>query len=336
MSLFEVRLRASSDLYLGTGHGSGYSRASAAYVPSSTLVGAVAGQYRAARTRVVDADLENLLRQVTFSDAIVDVRAGSGTMWDGVARPLDRMMCKYPTPQCPEQGWEWWELADGQCPNGCAVNAAKGERTTNKVRVTRVALDSSERARDDHLFQREALDARDRTLVAWVAGSDKAIKELGLVGGAALRIGGLRSVAGRVTVESIGSLHFDDIHATHGLLRVELLSPGVFVDEYGFPSPTPSREDLRTALGVESPEVVRSFVRWTTLGGWAVAASVPKPEDPAVIAHSVYLVRVPTNAKVPAVVSNLGWRTFEGNGWARIEPLDEQGVELLERDEEGS
>ena len=329
----EVRLQATADLFLGTGHGSGFSRASANFVPASTFLGAVVGRYRASHPGVNDAHLESLLRQVTSSDAAYVAGGSARFDWSEVALPLDRMPCKYPTVDCPATGWQWWQVPDGRCPNGCAVEPAKGERMAPKVRITRVALDASEQAVDDQLFQRQALDARQGELVCWVEGPPDALRELGLTEGALLRLGGARSVAGRASVTSVRPLTGRTDQAVNGFLRVELLTPGVYVDDFGFPSPTPAPADVQHSLGLSDAKVVRSFIRWGTVGGWSVAASVPKPEDPAVIPHSVFLVEVPVGADVPAVVSDLGLRTFEGCGWARVESLTGDAAQALSAEE---
>jgi hypothetical protein len=188
-----------------------------------------------------------------------------------------------------------------------------------------VALTPHEQARDDMLFERQGLILDDDTrLIALAVGDIGWLARPGRV----LRVGAAGSVAGRVTVTAVEQIPAPTLTLDAGPVdvRVELMTPGVYVDDFGFAADRPAPDDLRWAFRLPAGtgvDVVRAFTRWAIASGWHTAANRPKPEDTAVVAHSCYHVRLdlPARVTVPTIVHDLGLRTGEGYGWARLDPL---------------
>ncbi|MGV1006465.1 MAG: hypothetical protein ACOYEV_17235 [Candidatus Nanopelagicales bacterium] len=278
MTIYRLHLRAHDPLLLGTGRGAGYSTATARSIPASTLLGAIAAAYQ--RSGEPRGEIVTVMAGVSASDAILSAPL-----------PLDRYVCKCPTALCP-QSYPWNQA--GPCPLcGSRLERSKGEPDVPRIVRTRVELDDRGRAVAEKLFAREALAVRGEVLSAYFRGDAAA---LGLVAGAELRVGAERSVGGRVRVAAVTAESPATLTAQH--LRLELLAKGVFVDDFGFASDRPSPALLESALGVTGG-VDRAYVRWTTAGGWARQPNRPKPEDPAVIAASVFHVTLPAPAIVP-------------------------------------
>ena len=321
-------LHANQGLFLGTGGGSGYSRGSRTYIPASTLLGAMVGRFRAMNAGADDEDLERRLCALGVSDAVlVDADAdGDPADWMlGAAVPLDRLLCKYPKADCPKDGYSCWDEANLSQP--CAtcggnLTPSKGDRRAPMQTVTRVALSDLETAEEGQLFQRASLESGGRSLVALVDDESDALCYLGIAPSVLLRVGGSRSIAGEITVEKLTELKRVPWVAHSGWVRMEMLTPGVFVDEWGFPSPEPTPAMLEAALGLKpgDVEVADRRLRWSSTGGWGARSGI-KPEDVCVLPHSVFVLKVAEGTLVPGYSSKLGMRTFEGCGWALLGPM---------------
>ena len=341
MTFYKLTLKPTQEMFLGTGGGSGYSRTSRSFIPGSTLLGAIVARKRLLDPNIDDSALETHLRGFSVSDAVLK---SSETV------PLDRLLCKYPVETCPKNGYGWWAITNGTCKK-CEGNLvpSKGERRAPKNTVKRVALSPSEQAKDDRLYEREALDVRGETLCAFVesaTGDPKSFLAVDSNDGqrVPLRVGGARSVAGRVELSAFEVMQ-DIGFPTAEWLRLELLTPGVFIDDFGFPTDRPTSECLQRAFGVSGLRVEKAWTRWTTVGGWGTRSGV-KPEDAAVIAHSVYLVHhqpeegpdqpkedpgAVSSSKPSALTSRLGMRTFEGCGWARLEAFPYEALDGIKK-----
>ncbi|MDN5789580.1 MAG: hypothetical protein L0H25_01750 [Micrococcales bacterium] len=327
MDLFEVTLRADQVMHVGAGKGSGFSSTSMSYVPASMFRGAIAARWWRLQPDADQQDFEDLIASVSFADAVVRDEANSGQP----TLPLDRGKCKYPVTDCPPEGHRFDVATCETC--GGRPQRPKGQRElpsgAGLLPSTRVALDRSERAKDDQLYRREALALGEHRLTARVAGTSEGLTRLGLVERTALRFGGSRSVAGRVHIESVSPTPIPPVTVTRkAVLRVELETLGVYVDDFGFPTPYPSPGMLRHSLGLDDAtgcDIVRGFTRWAVAAGWHSKANSPKSQDFAVIPHSVFHVQVtpPPGAavSVPSVVNNLGLRCHEGCGWAAASAL---------------
>ncbi len=325
MSLHRLVMKADQILHAGAGKGSGFSRTTFTHVPASTLRGAFSAVWWRDHHGADQDEFDSRITGLSFTDAVPTTDLG---ILAPLAPALDRRVCRARHDNSPLLGHP---LTVATCPE-CdrAMDMSKGVRPLPRgasVSVsTRVTLDEYEKARDECLYEREGLDARGVSLVALVAGDPSWLVTQGTV----IRAGACSTVAGRITVSSVEPVEPTDVVVPQGdsRLRVETLTPGVYVDDFGRPAPEPSTHDLHLALGVDSTVTVRverAFVRWATAAGWHTKAGRPKPEDPAVIAHSAYHVAVsaPRATSVPSIVTHLGLRTSEGCGWAAISNLEE-------------
>lgn len=325
MSWYRLQLRADQTMHLGSGRGPGFSATTLPYVPAPTLRGALCASWWRDHHSATQERFDALLAATSFSDAVA-----SGPDGQPLPRtvPLDRKVCKYAGPECPPQ-LPWAARTCEAC--GAAVEPSKGQRrapTRNAIVTnTRVALSSNEQALEDHLYEREGLALGEIPLVAMAAIKDGGSDEL-LRSGTVLRLGGSTSVAGRAEVVGVKAFEPALLRLPAGThqLRLELLTPGVYVDEFGMPQASPDLRDLRWSLGL--PEnaqlrLLRSFIRWTTSGGWHRAANVPKPADAAVVAHSCFHFEFTAAeaVEVPSLVCDLGLRTTEGCGWVEVGEL---------------
>ncbi len=336
--LHRLVLEAEQELHLGTGRGSGFAGATHRYIPAATLRGAVCANWWRANPDADQRRFDALIAQVWFSDAVISRTPDELQPW---VDSLDRQRCKHPrhdaTGSCPEDGHDWDVEVCPVC--GHRPEPAKGERRLGRDRdhaqaevrtATRVALDHHEQAIDEKLYAREGLGLHDDArLVAYLAGDPGWLIEPGQ----GLRVGAARTVAGRVSIEVLEQMPRPELRLPAGptMVRVELLTPGVYVDDFGFPTDRPQEEDLRCALGPAvsaDVRVERAFTRWTTATGWHAMANRPKPADAAVIAHSCFHVSIQTEAPltIPALIEDLGLRTSEGCGWARLSLLDSKPV----------
>lgn len=326
--LHRVVLRAHQALHLGTGRGAGFSAVTRRHVPGSTLRGALCASWWREHPGSDQADFEARIARVSFGDAVAKSSDGFDQPLPlPVAASLDRRVCKAPRTGCPETGYPWTVVECSVCRG--RTEPAKGERVMHGAAVraaTRVALTPSEQARDDMLFERQGLLLNDDTrLVALAAGDIGWLTQPGQV----LRIGASGSVAGRVTVAALEPVETPTLalDAGENRTRIELMTPGVYIDEWGFAVDRPTAEDIHWAFRLSEDTQVtveRAFVRWTTASGWHTASNRPKPEDSAVVAHSCYhvVLDVPTSTSVPRVVHDLGLRTAEGYGWASLSTLE--------------
>lgn len=324
MTISELRLKAEQGMHLGVGRGTDHGQRTLRYVPASTLKGALGAAWLRGQGGRSVADLVPLLDGVTISDA---VPVAPGTRWRAMVLPLDQQYCKYAEPGCPPA--HDWDVAE--CPS-CRrpPEQSKGQRGVSSgvsiETVTRVALNEQEAPRDELLYQREMLDAGALDLVALVAGDLSPLA----APGTRLRIGAASSVSGSAVVTGSAQLGTEEsgwtLPAGDNMLRIELITPGVFVDDFGFPTSLPTVEQVVSTLLLPADaqvEVERRFTRWGRASGWNLAVNVPKIEDACVIAHSVYHVRVGLTAAayVPHFAARLGLRSDEGCGWIRVEEM---------------
>lgn len=325
MSVQTIILRADQPLHLGVGRGSGFSVTTYPYVPASTLRGAFAAAWWRDHAPADQSAFDSLIAGVTFSDA-VPIGQVDGYELRGLA--MDRRVCRQGHHPC-----DGFDPTTDRCPTcGGWTEHSKGERPlpegASVMTSARVALDPSEQAIEDRLFERQALRVTGARLAALAAGDLTGLVRVGAV----VRVGAAKSVAGRLEVVGIRPLPVPDIRLPAGAhrLRIQMLTPGVFVDEFGCPSNHPSECDLRLALQMDDSAriaVDATYARWTTVSGWHSRANRPKPEDPGVLAHSCCHISVHLAAAcaVPSLVHDLGLRTTEGCGWAAVSSLARHG-----------
>lgn len=261
--------------------------------------------------------------------------------------PLSMVRCKYrpdpdchtaisdapratdtPAPRCPVCGGPMASGSGDVEPLTAAARSA-GPAT---VTATRVQLNQAETAAPGMLFTRAALAHQDthgqaRVLSGRIIGGGPALD-----GVHHIQLGGRRSTAGQATCH----IHPDDttptdtdttgVDAPHLLdgdrLVLTLVSPAVFVDVFGRPAVTPDRAVIQDILGVPVPPPQRAWTRRELVGGWHAASRLPKPDDWAVSAGSVYEYVLPKNPGPLALRRladhGLGLRRPEGFGWITI------------------
>lgn len=321
-TLHILELRADQTLHLGVGRGSGFSGPTHTYVPAPTLRGALAAAWWLRNPTAAQDHFDALIGGLSFTNAVIPLT-------DDPLAPtvigLDRQLCKYRQPGCPIDGHAWWVTRCPTCHG--RPEPARGVRDLERFvhAMTRVELSDDERALDDHLYEREGLVLGDGRLKALIAGDPTPLVAEGDV----VRVGGQRSVSGRMTVTGLVPAEAVPQKLVGGhetALRVQLLTPGVYVDAFGRPVNRPSQADLRWSLGLADAtqlKIERAFTRWTVAAGWHTRTNRPKPEDPAVVAHSCFhLAVLPRHdISVPSLVTDLGLRTSEGCGWAVVEEL---------------
>lgn len=293
-SLWKVSLRPDLDLSLGTGRGSTFSTATHPDIPAPTLRGAFSASWWRTRPSGSQTEFDDLLRTVCFSNATF-----------GTVAPLDLAVCKY------------HEVPNCDC--GANLELAKGKTSDSHgvklITQTRVRLEPNETADEQALFQRQALVVEDAVATCYVRSTEQDLTRLGVVPGTVIRVGRAKSVSGRCTVTAVEPFEREPVQTQ--VVRLEMRTPGIFVDEWGFASGRPDDASLEGALGCPAT-LVKSYVRWTTVGGWHAKSNRPKPEDPAVIPGSVFVVELKRATRVPGLVNGLGLRSAEGYGWAWV------------------
>ncbi|MGW5440571.1 type III-B CRISPR module-associated Cmr3 family protein [Nocardia asteroides] len=272
----------------GTGSRGSFRNDSHDHIPGSVLRGACAAIW-----------IRHHGEPATGDTDFADIFEGDGTFGplqaDSTVRtPLSVRVHKYgPSPACEQ--W-WWDRALGatetRCPT-CQQDLAdsKGERTEAPEQVTRVhaALDSDGVAEDKKLFETTGLAPGTR-LAGWVTGPAVAALYHRDVPVARLKLGGGRSTGGGATITVDPAAEPDPLETHEGTVILRLASPGVFFDDFGFPTDRPGAEQLHDAFGCPA-EVVEAWTRWTTVGGWHAASGLPKPTERAVAAGSTYTIR---------------------------------------------
>ncbi|WP_317493492.1 type III-B CRISPR module-associated Cmr3 family protein [Haloechinothrix sp. LS1_15] len=242
--------------------------------------------------------------------------------------PLSVKVHKYrPREDCTQL---WWDEAMGEhdsvCPNcGGRLEHSKGQ-AMGQVELatrTRVALDEHGVARDGNLFSQNMLPAGMR-LTGWLYGPAVRAVTSGTDSPGTVLLGAGRSVRGRadLTIDARHSPEPVEVDNRDGVpvVVLRLSSPGIFVDAYGLPCESPSRDELSEVLGVEVQDVRERerWTRWTEAGGWHAASGLPKPTERAVAPGSTYLVRCAEapdeNALRTLRARGIGLRRREGFG----------------------
>ncbi|PZT74175.1 MULTISPECIES: type III-B CRISPR module-associated Cmr3 family protein [unclassified Streptomyces] len=262
--------------------------------------------------------------------------------------PLSVHTCKYlPTPGCAQGGYD--EATDsGPRPHRCpacgesplVVGRGQVELGPDSpmsiIETTRIQLTAQETAATGQIFTRQEFaprsgrpDAERQALSGRIATATLHDDQVAwLTTDRVLRLGGRRGTSGEVHYRAVpaagpptptGNLFNKD-----GALILRLLSPAILVDAAGRPSNRPDPELLAETLGVVSVDIERSWTRWERVGGWNAVARIPKPEDLATAAGSVYLLKLtgtPESAGLARIVQDgIGLRRAEGYGWLTLGP----------------
>ncbi|MFJ9675400.1 type III-B CRISPR module-associated Cmr3 family protein [Streptomyces sp. NPDC101221] len=259
--------------------------------------------------------------------------------------PLSVHTCKYrPKPDCAQHSYD--EAADSgprphRCPacGGSPLVIGRGQvelgpdSPMGLIETTRIQLTAQETAADRQIFTRQELAPRPgvarqalRGQIATAALDDDQLAWL--TTDRVLRLGGRRGTSGevhyRATPRTGPIAPVGNPYTKAGELILRLLSPAILVDAAGRPCNRPDPVRLAESLGVISVGIERSWTRWERVGGWNAVARVPKPEDLAVAAGSVYLLKLtggPGSAGLARILQDgIGLRRAEGYGWLALGP----------------
>lgn len=282
------------------------------------------------------------------------VRFGPLFMTGSVIVPLSVVQCKYaPERDCRDMLFdEAFAPVPKRCPvcDGPLVQGrgdvgffGRGDVQTEK---TRLALSDGETAQEGLLFTRRALRPRDgegrrlafsgQIIVPGGAGDTE-----WLHGPHRIYVGGRRSTGGAADYQanpiaspgtgspfsdpaSIADAPSSADSADGDRLVIRLLSPAILVDRAGRPSDRPDLGLVAELLGVPVRPSTRAWTRMTTVGGWHAASNLPKSDELAVSAGSVFelsLAETPSAEGITRLLRHgLGLRRGEGYGWIEAGP----------------
>lgn len=305
---YDLTLTSVSDVSPAANRERGFVTPAYPYVPGGTLRGALAALWIA---RFGDPDN----RMAEFTREIIDLRVGPAVVSGTALRPLSVFACKYPRHEACARVWDaaFEELPQRRLCPGCggALAASKGqwEGPLRRTSRSRTALTEQGTPQAGSLFSRGALAADQRFLaraqgdLSWLDSQQT------------IRVGGQRSVAGKMTVSA--SPHTPAPADAVERLVVRLDSPAVFLAEDGRTRLSPQPGDLRRAGLPESLVLEASWTRPDTVGGWNAAGGLPKSSEVVAVAGSTYVLRGKvTDQQVGDLRERgLGARRVDGLGW---------------------
>lgn len=324
--LWSIGLRADQSLLLGTGSVPGNERRSRDTIPGATMRGAFAAAYWFRQPSADQAVFDRLFNtRIRFADAVPDIAQRQRLSWR-VCKYLSESGCRAFRLDLAQLGAEQGQPAIAQqlCPCcGGPLTLAKGDLVSSRTLIrsrVKVALDKLETAKDGHLYTEQSLSlpSDKSSLTARLAGDQRALAEAGIEVGAVLRVGGRTTVNGRVEVVSITQLNSQSVSSAGGCYIMELVTPAVFIDNFGIATTGPDERSLDRVFPDGKASVHQAWVRTESVGGWHAMAGRAKSGDVAVRAGSVYMVmseRPPVGNFIPGL---LGVRRAEGYGWAAV------------------
>ncbi|MEO5678467.1 MAG: hypothetical protein ABIS47_02255 [Acidimicrobiales bacterium] len=323
---YAVHGEAIEALALGSGPEAGNVVGSLDHVPGSVLRGTLAAAWmREHGDPRADPGFADLFeRSIGFGP----LRPRGATV-----APLAALRCKYqPRERCAAIGHDLLDhLGGGGPPGECdechgPLEPAKGEQFMPLgsapiiVDRTRTRLDADERAAPGELFTRQAL-APGTVLAGVIAGSNPWLDGFGTK---TVWFGGRRTVGGRCRLKLSVVDSPSPTLRRDGRVVIRCTSPAVLVDGAGAPVLTPDEEAMSDVLGTPV-SLERAWRRPTTIGGWSAVAGLPKATDIAVVAGSVFVMRVARGAVTAEGVNDLarrglGLRRPEGLGCIEVNP----------------
>ena len=210
--------------------------------------------------------------------------------------PLSVRRCKYPSaPGCPDVVVDeaFADPTPSRCPECDGVlERGRGEIVSAAdllTEDTRAALTEGGTAQDELLFTRRSLSPRDAaglpvTFTGSLSSARGSLPDW-LAKPRRLYLGGRRSTGGGADYEAIPALPPTEPITGRMVLRLD--PPALLVDRAGRPATRPDEELISELLGV-SVKCRRAWTRTTSVGGWHAASNLPKPEELAVSAGSVF------------------------------------------------
>ena len=297
----------------------GFLTPSLPYLPGSAIRGALAAHWK---SRFGDPD-------DAFEHQVEALRVGPALPVDAEQMPLSVYRCKYPVdPGCARV----YDDAFGELPKdrrcrscGRPLEQSKGAWVgdTGLRTVTRTALTDEQTALSGSLFSRQAIRSQ-RSFTADVIG------DLQWLGSdpVTLRIGGRRTIGGKVQVTVDPVSVESRIGGTDGQVVVRLLSPAVFVGADGRTHLEPRAADLQRATaghGMDRDRLLtaKAWTRPGSVGGWNAAAGLPKATEVAAMGGSTFIIRGDEGDEeliASALVERgLGLRRTDGLGWVRVD-----------------
>lgn len=285
------------------------------HVPGSVLRGACAAAWL--RDRAPDAKFEAIFE-------------GEGTFGplhcpESLPMPLSIWRHKHPTKCTKTSDYAIDAKGVTQCP-GCSLPLEQSKGAPLGVVATvhrlRSALDINGVALEQQLFEVSTL-SRGTQWRGWVTGpAVNAFRQQDGSPVTSLRLGGGRSTHGLATITVDQNAVPDGAETVGNDVVLRLASPGIFVDEFGFPADRPSIPDLCGLLGLKKEQIrlldEDVWVRWIEVGGWHAASGLPKPRERAVAPGSTFRIRcdaAPDPASLVTVMATgIGLRRREGFG----------------------
>lgn len=314
--------------------------ATLAYVPGTTLRGALAATWIAQngvpeRTNPKLAEFIELFeRNISYGPLLPE-----GASFE----PVSVMRCKYPAEtdvvnstaagaschnHLPDRADSATTEADLQrCPAcGGPLENGKGQLKLADggivYEITRTQLDKNETAADGNLYSTEAIEAG-TVLEGYIYGDHPWFNSV-----QTLYVGRRKTVAGRVRVAITPEPLTPPQLRDDGTIVIRLATPAIVVDDWGQPQLDFDLEQIAAALGCEVSQLgfqaKNAWVRPTTVGGWHAASGLPKPDEIAMAAGST--IRLKPTVVVEATHlaqlarAGIGLRRNEGFGLIEVNP----------------
>ena len=325
----QVTVSTNHRTHLGTRRAVGFRHPTHRHIPGSVLRGAFAAAWIARHGGTVsETDRPRFLE--LFEGGVTFGPLTAGT----VPPPASLQLHKYQGAECAKATWDAaLEETPARCPEcGSPLEGARADDQWNPqiplgprtVSRSHVSIGADDVAVDGNLFAIEQLRSSDDVPFAGriTFNDDHLVDELSGID--KLRIGGRRSVSGVARVAIHESSTVIPHITSDGLVVLSLISPAVLVDERGLPSAVPSQDDLERVLGCGG-EVIRSWRRWTEVGGWHMASGLPKHVETAVDAGGTYLIKPHERVRAEDVALHLGLGLRRHEGFGALASADEVG-----------
>lgn len=318
--MIDVTVTPSENVTMGRGPARGPLVTTHKHIPGTVLRGALANAWliEHGKHAAKSPEFVNLFER--------GVRFGPLFAPGSSVTPLSVHRCKYRSTE--ECRWTWYDEASDCLPAACEHCSGPLERGRGEVefltdspvrRRTRAALDEDETASEGMLFDRDELTpGAGRCFVGCITGGGGWLQQEH-----ELFLGGKRSTSGAATYVPSLTAEPSLPDLSGGRLVLRCLSPAIFVDESGRPTLEPDVNRLSATLGC-ALRLEHKWVRRDRINGWHMASELPKPEELAVTAGSVFLFELdddPDPQRLRALLEDgIGLRRVEGFGALAIGP----------------